>query len=123
MNIPIFQNYQVRQGVRNAQINLENARLSYENEKNNLYQSILIAYQDAEASFATYEATLEQIQAADISFEFAKTRYEAGVIDFNNYLETLNNKTRAERELLAAKYDFILKSKILDLYQGKPLEF
>ena len=123
LNIPIFQNYQVRQGVRNAQINLENARLSYENEKNNLYQSILVAYQDAEASFATYQATLEQIQAAEISFEFAKTRYEAGVIDFNNYLETLNNKTRAERELLAAKYDFILKSKILDLYQGKPLEF
>ncbi len=123
LNIPIFQNYQVRQGVRTAELNLENTILGYENEKNLLYQSILMAYQDAEAAYATFEATTEQIQAAELSFEFAQTRYDAGVINFPTYLETLNNKTRSERELLRAKYDFILKTKILDLYQGKTLQF
>lgn len=123
LNVPIFQNYQVRQNVRTAEINLENTRLGFENEKNLLYQSVLIAHQDAEAAYATYQATQEQIQAAEFSFEFAQTRYDAGVINFTDYLETLNNKTRAERELLQAKYDFILKTKILDLYQGKTLQF
>ncbi len=123
LNIPIFQNYLVRQNVRTSEINLENTILNYENEQNQLYQSILLAHQDAEAAYATFEATQEQILAADISFKFAQTRYDAGVIDFPTYLETLNNKTRAERELLQAKYDFILKTKILDLYQGKTLEF
>ena len=54
---------------------------------------------------------------------FAQKRFDAGVIDFYVYMETVNNKTRAESELLQAKYDFIVKTKILDLYQGKPLTF
>ena len=45
------------------------------------------------------------------------------MLDFLAYLEVLNNHTRAEIEQTQAQYDRILKRKILDLYQGKPLSF
>lgn len=123
LNIPIFQNYRSRQNIQVAQLNLENTRLNYETEENLLYQAVIRARQDVDAAFATYEATLEKIEATSLSFDFAKVRYDAGVTDFTVFMESLNNKTQAETELLQAKYDFVLKTKILELYQGQKIEF
>ena len=45
------------------------------------------------------------------------------MLDFYSLLEVLNAKTRAESALIQAQYDLLLKSKVLDLYQGIPLQF
>lgn len=123
MTIPIFNRYQVRQGYNVSQIQLENALLDLEIQRNTIYKQIQQATLDARASRAKYIATLEQLEALEESHALAKTRYESGLMDFYSYYDVLNNKSVAERELVSAKYDYILKLRILDIYQGKPLTF
>jgi len=123
MNIPIFQNYRIRQSIRVSELNLENTRINYESEENLLYQAVARARQDVDAAYAVYEATLDKIEAATLNFDFAQVRYDAGVTDFTTFMEALNNKTQSETELLQAKYDFVMKTKILELYRGQKIEF
>jgi hypothetical protein len=41
-------------------------------------------------------------------------------VEFN---DAANKYFNAKTELLLAEYDYILKTKVLDFYQGKKLEF
>ena len=46
-------------------------------------------------------------------------------LDFQTqvYNNAQNNLSKAQSDLLQAKYDYILKLKVLDFYLGKPLSF
>jgi outer membrane protein len=62
--------------------------------------------------------TKDNLVALNQSFEYVKTRYENGNTDFYTYLESLNNKNRAEVELVNAKYSIVFRKKILGVYRG-----
>lgn len=123
MTIPIFNRMQVRGLMESQRVQMLNTQLEKENQELILYKTIQQAHLDVVASQAKYKATEEQVIATEEALAYAQKRFDAGVIDFVSFMEILNNKTRADSELLQAKYDFILKMKILDLYQGKPLTF
>lgn len=123
LNVPIFNRYQNRQAYEQSQINLENTVLNFEIERNTLYQEILRAFQDVKAADARLEASELQLVATDKSLAYAEQRAEAGLMNTYDYLEILNNKTAAATENLQARYDYVLKRKILELYQGRELQF
>lgn len=123
LTVPIFNRYLSRQGVLTAKLNQQNAALNLKAGEMELYRAIQTAYLDAKASDAKYAATLTQLESLGEALRYAQARYDAGLLDFLNYREVLDNHTKAEIELVQARYDRILKRKILDLYQGKPLRF
>lgn len=123
LTVPIFNRMQTRQGHRISKINYNTAELNVKAEELSLYRAIQQAHLDAKAADAKFAATLAQNESLNESLRFAQARYDAGMLDFLAYLEVLNNHTRAEIEQTQAQYDRILKRKILDLYQGKPLSF
>jgi outer membrane protein len=123
LNIPIFNRMQTRQNYLLSKLNHQTAQLNLEAEELELYKAIQQAHLDAKASDAKYAATQAQQKSLQESLRYAQARYDAGMLDFLAYLEVLNNSTRAEIEQVQAQYDRILKRKILDLYQGKPLQF
>lgn len=123
LSIPIFNRLSIRNQVKNADISFRQAQLQYTITQNTLTQKIQQAWQDVVAAVNKYNATKEQLVALNESYKIAESRYEAGVMDFYAYNENLNNRTKAESDLLQARYDFLFKRKILDLYQGKPIKF
>lgn len=123
INIPIFNRLSTRQRFTNSRVAFNNAELALEIEEQDLYRAIQQAYQDARAAQASFAATQEQLVALTESYHYATQKFEAGLMDFYSYLEILNNKNRADRERIQAKYDLVLKIKILELYQGKDLRF
>jgi outer membrane protein len=123
LTIPIFNRMVTRQNYLLSKLNHQNAQLTLRSEELELYKAIQQAHLDAKASDAKYAATQAQKQSLQESLRYAQARYDAGMLDFLAYLEILNNSTRAEIEEVQAQYDRILKRKILDLYQGKPLQF
>jgi outer membrane protein len=123
LSIPIFSRYTPRQGYLNAKLNYDNAILNGKQEEQNLFKAVAQAYQDAKAALAKYKATVVQVENLKASFSYAQARMDAGLLDVYAFIEILNNKSRAETELLQARYDYVLKVKVLDLYQGKPLSF
>ncbi len=121
LNIPIFNGLQAKNGVANAKINLERAKLNALNERNLLRQNIEQVYQDAVAASKSWEAANNQVAALEESFRNVERRFNLGSSDPVEYNQIKNDLNRAKSDLIRAKYDFIFKLKILDFYQGKTL--
>ena len=123
LNIPIFSNLQNKTNVANAIIGKESARYSAETTKNSLRQTIEQAYLDAKLAAKRYATTQKQVDALKESFRATEQRFNVGVLNSVDYNLAKNNLNRAETDLIRTKYDYIFKVKVLDFYEGKPLNF
>ena len=123
LSIPVFNGMSARSGLQRALIQEEQSRISAEQARNTLRQAIETAYNDVLAAIKTYNASLRLVEAREESFRINKQRYELGAANFVAYQEAENNFFQAKSDLLRAKYDYIFKQKILDFYQGKPIDY
>ena len=96
-----------------------NSRLQNDQAILNVTNAAQRDYLDLVAAQTSYQTAEENFEALNQTFEFIKKRFETGNTDFYSYLESLNNKNRAEGQLINAKYTIILRKRILDLYRGK----
>ncbi|MFY0653728.1 MAG: TolC family protein [Cyclobacteriaceae bacterium] len=118
LRVPIFGNWRNRNRTQIAKINMVNSELDLKQSELIVTNAVQQVYMDLVSAQSTYVAARENLLALNQSFEFVKTRHENGNTDFFTYLESLNNKNRAEIELVNAKYSIIFRKKILDVYKG-----
>jgi outer membrane protein len=123
LQIPIFNGLSTRSTMKRAVINSELANIAFQETSNTLRQTVETAYNNALAAVKTYQSTERQVKARDEAFRMAKQRYNLGAVNFVDYQVAENNLFQAESDLLRAKYDFIFRKKVLDFYQGLPLDF
>lgn len=123
LTIPVFNGWQNRAGVQRAAINQEIASINEQQTKNTLRQTIETAYNDALAAAKSYSASVKQVNAREEAYRMSKQRFEAGAINYFEYQITENNLFQAKSDLARAKYNFIFKKKVLDFYQGKPIDY
>jgi outer membrane protein len=121
LNIPIFTGWQVRNSITRAKIAREAAEYDLQLTKNNLRKVIQQAYADAVAALKRYGASLKQVEAQSESFKYAEQKFDVGLINSVEYNEIKKELTRAQSDLLQAKYDYIFKTTILSFYMGNPL--
>jgi len=118
LNVPIFNQQQISNNIQVSKIQIVNSELNLEQARLDLTNNIQQAYQNLVAARSTWVAAKENMVALQQSFKYAQTSYSSGNIDFYTYLESLNNLNRAEIELVNAKYSFVLRRKIIDIYKG-----
>jgi outer membrane protein len=123
LSIPIFNGYSTRTTLQRTVIQNHQARINAQEVSQTLRQSVETAYNDALASSKTYNANLRQVQAREEAFRMMEQRYNAGSANSFEYQVSQNDLFRAKTDLTRAKYDFIFRKKVLDFYQGKPLEY
>ena len=117
MNIPIFTRFQTTNTIQTAKVNMINAELDVSQALVNVTNTVQSVYLDLVTAQQTYKSAKENLEASSQTFEFMKKRFETGNTDFYTYLESLNNKNRAELELVNAKYSIVFRQKILELYR------
>jgi outer membrane protein len=122
LNIPIFNRYQAKTGVSNAQIQLENTELQLQNTKNMLRKEIEQAYTNALAAFKRYVANQKAVVSSTEAFRYTEEKFNVGMINSVEYNQSKNNLSKAQSDLLQAKYEYIFRTKILDFYNGQPIE-
>ena len=123
LDIPIFNNWQVRSNVANTKIGLENARINALSQRNVVRQNIEQAYLDAKSAAKSYNATQRQVASLQTAFENTEVRYQAGAIDAVDYNQAKNELNSAESDMVRSKYNYVFSLKVLDFYQNKPLDF
>ena len=121
LRIPIFNSLQARSRVKLAQIDQKNAEYVEQATKIELSQAVERAYFNMTAAQERYKALIEQVAAFQESFRSAEIRFNEGVITSVDYLVAKNNVDRANINLITTRYDFVLRTKVLDYYQSKPL--
>ncbi|MEQ8244353.1 TolC family protein [Fulvivirga sp.] len=122
LNVPIFNNFRVRQSVQVAKINKTRAEINDIEAKNTLRQQVEQAYLNVEAALQTYNGNQRQVESLELAYENVKKQREQGAVNITDFTILENDYNRAVSDLIRAKYDYIFKLKVLDFYQGKPLE-
>lgn len=118
LSIPIFNRMVTRNQIKLATINLKDNELVEANTKQQLHQQIDQAYLNMSNAYERYKVLLSQITAYEESYKAAEVRYKAGVGTSVDYLIAKDRLDRANLNLVNAKYDFLLRKKILDYYNG-----
>jgi outer membrane protein len=116
VSIPIFNRWLVRNRVKVADIALRNSELEEANTRVVLRQQIDQAYSNMTASYNRYKLLAEQVTAYTVSFKAAEVRFDAGVGNSVDFLLAKDRLDRATINFISAKYDFVLRKKILDYY-------
>ncbi len=123
LTIPILNGFSTRANVQRNIINQELANVAVKETENTLRQSIETAYNDAAASARSYSSSVKQVNAQQEAYRMNKQRFEVGALNIIEYQVSENDLFRAKSDLTRAKYNFIFKKKVLDFYQGKPIDY
>jgi len=121
ISIPILNYLRVRNNISFARLNQRESELVAQTTRTQLQQLTQQAYFNMTASKDRYVSLEEQVAAYKESFRTVEIRFTEGALNSVDYLVAKNNLDRANANMLANRYDFILRKKILDFYQGKPL--
>ncbi len=121
LRIPIFNKLQIRTGVNNAKLGVQDAKFKLEQEKLALRKEIQQAYTDAVAAYKKYQSSFDAVESYRETFRYTEEKFNVGLVNSVDYNVAKTDYLRAQSNLLQAKYEYIMKMKILDFYKGLPL--
>jgi len=119
VDIPIFNGFRAKRNVQLKKIQLEDAELELENTKNQFLQAIKRAHNDMEAAYENYFILQDQVKAYEQSYEVNEIRFTNGVSNIVEYIISKNNLDGARINLANAKYEYLIRLKVLDYYKGE----
>ena len=121
VNIPIYNNYQVKAGMERAKLNTMSSAINVEREKNTLRTNVQQALADAQAASKSYQAAKKSRDAQSAAYNNATKQYDLGAINSFDYVNSRALLDNAEISLIIAKYDYLFKAKVVDFYMGRPI--
>lgn len=121
LNVPIFNGWSTRNNVKRSQISLEKAKLQLEQDKLDLETTIQQAYVDVGTFDKAYEAAQKTLEARRLAYEYAKERYDVGLMNAFDFSQAQSRVDNAEADVIRTKYDYIFRLKILEFYFGLPI--
>jgi len=119
INVPILNYFQNRNKVKLAKLDLLNTQYMEQNVRIQLRENIDQAYVNMAAAYDRYKLLVEQVDAFAESFRIAEIRFNAGVLTSVDFLIVKGNLDRAKTSLINSRYDYLIRTKILDYYQGR----
>jgi outer membrane protein len=122
LNIPIFNRFQVKNGVSNAKLQIADYEYRLQTARNMLRKDIEQAYTNALAALNRYLSSEKAVKSTEEAFRYAEEKFNVGMMNTVEYNQSKNYLTVAQSELLQARYEYIFRAKILDFYNGVPIE-
>jgi outer membrane protein len=121
LQIPLLNGMQVRNRLNQAKVAEKQLSVQAQQTRNQLRQAIEQDFVNMNADYAAYKILLSQASDFEQSFYAAEVRYADGAISTVDYVIARNNLDRVLMNLVAMKYNYILRTKLLDFYQSKAL--
>ena len=121
MNIPIFNGNATRNNVKRSKLNLMRRELLLEQAKMDLETTVYQAFVDAKGALKSYDAAVKAKNSRQLAYEYAQQRYDVGLINAFDFSQSKTRYDNAVIDVNRAKYDYIFKLKVLELYFGVPV--
>lgn len=118
LNIPIFNRFQVRNSVKNAEIALEYSRIEIDKTKIELRKKIEQAYYNAIGAESKWKAAQKSEVASREAYRFANQKYENGKGTSYELSQAKSNLTQVLSNQAQAKYEYVFRLKILELLKN-----
>lgn len=121
LTVPIFNGFGVRNNIKRSKVNLERAKLQAEQDKLALEVNINQAYLDVRSFAKSYEAAQKTYAARKLAYDFAKERFDVGLMNSFDFSQSQSRMDNAQVDVITAKYNYIFRIKILEVYFGLPV--
>lgn len=121
LNIPIFNGFATRNNVQRAKLNFKKIELSKTQQELDIERNVFTAYTDTQAANKSYEAAAATLKARTLALDYAKERYENGMLNIFDLNQAQTNFVNAQSDVIRTKYDLIFRIKVLEFYFGIPL--
>jgi outer membrane protein len=119
LSIPILNYFHNRNKITLAKIDLANAQYVEQNTRVQLRDNVDQAYVNMTTAYDRYKLIVDQVNAFAESFRIAEIRFNSGVLTSVDFLIVKGNLDRAKTNLINGRYDYLIRTKILDYYQGR----
>lgn len=120
LNVPIFNGFSTRNSVKRSKVNLKRQEFLLEQAELDLESTIYQAYVDAKGAYKSFEAAQKALESQELAYQYAKDRYDVGLTNAFDFSQSKVRFDNTKIEANRAKYDYIFKLKVLELYFGIP---
>ena len=119
--IPIYNKMQTPYAVKQQKLALENARLSLEQQKQDIRKEVEQAYFNALNALTEAEAAQKALHNAEVALDYLQKKYEAGRASSYEYTSAKTTFAKAQTTLLQSQYNYLFRLRILHYYAGTTL--
>jgi outer membrane protein len=119
ISIPLLNNLRNKTQIKTAILLQKDAEITLNTSKIQLQQNVEQASVNVNSAKSRYDVLTQQVEAYKESFREAEIKFNAGAITSVDYLVAKNNVDQSNLNLIIAKYDYVLRSMILDYYSCK----
>ena len=121
LQIPLLNGLQVRNKLNQAKVTQQQLSAQAQNTRDLLRKSIEQDFVNMNSDYSSYQIMLRQAGDFEQSFHSAEIRFADGAISTVDFVIAKNNLDRVLSNLVSIKYNYLLRTKLLDFYQNKPL--
>ena len=121
LNIPILSRYGngTQRMISQAKVSVLDSRLLLEQEKKTMREEIQQAGSLANTALARLNASEQAMNSAKAANDIIREQFQAGIVTAIDLRVSSNQFLLATTTYLQARYELVLRSKVLDVYQGK----
>ncbi len=121
LNVPIFNGFSAKNAVARSKVAYEISKNAFDQAKVDLETNVYKAITDTKGTLNTYEASIATAEARREAFNYAKEKYAVGMMNAFDYNQVQTLYINSQSEVIRAKYDYIFKTKVVELYFGIPI--
>ena len=118
LNIPIFNGMKTKYRVKMTELSIDDQQLELENTEKTLRKEIRQAYGNARAAQQKMAAMENSLEASRVAYDYAKAGFEMGKKTLLELNESKIRFHKAESDLLQARYEYLYRCKIIELYKN-----
>lgn len=121
LTIPILNGFGVRNGVDRAKIAVDRFKIAATQQELDLERNVYTAFADARGALNSYEAAVAALESRELAFEYARERYNVGMMNAFDFNQAQTLYANAQSEVIRAKYDYVFRVKVVEFYFGIPI--
>ena len=121
LNIPIYQRSTVRNNVKQAQYRAEQIELEDKETLYKVHRDLQQSYLDVATAQNEFIAAEAKKDAYLADYKTYKLRFQYGSVTAVDLIQQQTNFLNQLHQFMQAKYSYVLKRKILDVYMGIPV--
>ncbi|MFT3793495.1 TolC family protein [Flavobacterium sp.] len=121
LDVPILNGFSARNNVQRSKVALEKSKVALSQSQLDLERNVYTAFTDASGAYKSYESAVVALEARENAFNYAKERYDVGMMNAFDFNQAQTLYSNAQSEVLRTKYDYIFRTKIVEFYFGIPI--
>ena len=121
LQIPLLNGLQVRNKLKQAKVTEQQLTVQAQHTRDLLRQAIEQDFVNMNSDYSSYQILMRQADDFEQSFHAAEVRFADGAISTVDFVIAKNNLDRVLINLVSIKYNYLLRTKLLDFYQDKPI--